>query len=334
MQEASRTASLFSFLHKIPYSCNHSVGSPAMARPTTSRLVSLTSAKCFSVSYRLAPQHPFPAALLDVFVAYLALLCPAKDAWHSPIPAATVVLAGESCGLNLCMALVQVILRIQESSSSITFHGKELSPSELLPTGVAGISGFFDLTFSLPSNSANLENDILLFTDPYHSSERPIEAFWPSDPPRGDIYCETSALCHPLVSPVTAQSWRGLSSLWLVCGQERMSDETKAVAQQAHKDGVVVRFTEYQPMPHLFHVTLPQDTHSKLALENWAAACIDIQRGSLQAESLLVTAEMEEIALKSDSLVPLRHSDILSTTMRRRDERKPYIRSKPAKPSL
>ncbi|KAK4134881.1 hypothetical protein BT67DRAFT_378913, partial [Trichocladium antarcticum] len=49
----------------------HMVMDPATHRPTTKTLAKLTSARVYSVRYRLAPQNPFPAALMDALQSYL-----------------------------------------------------------------------------------------------------------------------------------------------------------------------------------------------------------------------------------------------------------------------
>lgn len=68
---------------------------PATHRPTTKKLAQLTGGRCYSVRYRLAPQHPFPAALLDAFVSYFTLLYPPPDAYHDPVQPEHIVIAGD-----------------------------------------------------------------------------------------------------------------------------------------------------------------------------------------------------------------------------------------------
>lgn len=68
---------------------------PATHRPATKKLAKLTGGRCYSVRYRLAPQHPFPAALLDALVSYLTLLYPPPDAFHEPVKPEHVVVAGD-----------------------------------------------------------------------------------------------------------------------------------------------------------------------------------------------------------------------------------------------
>jgi len=68
---------------------------PATHRPTTKKLAKLTGGRCYSVRYRLAPQNPFPAALLDALVSYLTLLFPPPGAFHDPVPPEDIVFAGD-----------------------------------------------------------------------------------------------------------------------------------------------------------------------------------------------------------------------------------------------
>lgn len=68
---------------------------PASHRPTTKKIAKLTGGRCYSVRYRLAPQHPFPAALVDALQSYLTLLHPPKGAFHDPVKPENIVFAGD-----------------------------------------------------------------------------------------------------------------------------------------------------------------------------------------------------------------------------------------------
>lgn len=68
---------------------------PSTHRPTTKKLAKMTGGRCYSVRYRLAPQHPFPAALLDAFVSYFTLLYPPPDAYHDAVAPEHIVFAGD-----------------------------------------------------------------------------------------------------------------------------------------------------------------------------------------------------------------------------------------------
>jgi acetyl esterase/lipase len=73
------------------------VGSPATHRVMTGHLASRATARVFAAAYRLAPEHPFPAALDDAVAAYSGLL--AEGAAPSE-----VAIAGDSAGGGLAVA--------------------------------------------------------------------------------------------------------------------------------------------------------------------------------------------------------------------------------------
>ncbi|KAJ8604257.1 hypothetical protein MRB53_041855 [Persea americana] len=68
-------------------------GNPVLVRALTTRLAGLTRGRIASISYRLAPQKPFPSAVIDLLIAYLSLQFPAPTSTHAPIPASKIVLA-------------------------------------------------------------------------------------------------------------------------------------------------------------------------------------------------------------------------------------------------
>jgi acetyl esterase/lipase len=68
---------------------------PSTHRPATKQLAKQTGGRCYSVRYRLAPQNPFPAALLDALVSYLTLLYPPPGAFHEAVKPEHLVLAGD-----------------------------------------------------------------------------------------------------------------------------------------------------------------------------------------------------------------------------------------------
>lgn len=70
---------------------------PATHRPTTKKIAKLTGGRCYSVRYRLAPQSPFPAALIDALQSYLTLLYPPPGAFHEAAKPEHVVFAGDRC---------------------------------------------------------------------------------------------------------------------------------------------------------------------------------------------------------------------------------------------
>ena len=219
----------------------------------------LTGARCLSIQYRLAPQYPFPAALLDVMLVYLSLLDPAPGPYHDPIEASSIVLAGDSAGANLCLSLIQVMLELKKQTimdPTIRFHNRNVAVQ--MPAGITLLSVEGDKTQALPSWIENGKYDILRDVPPTALPDFPKDSIWPSDPPRTDPYCHDSALCHPLISPAAAVSWSGAPPMWIACGQERLADAAKIIARTAAQDGVCVLWEEYQSMLHTWAQIFPR----------------------------------------------------------------------------
>ncbi|KAI4266318.1 MAG: hypothetical protein L6R38_008823 [Xanthoria sp. 2 TBL-2021] len=93
-------AFLWVIVLKLPIPANNipSQGSPDSYRPSTTQLASLTGGRVVSVKYRLAPQTPFPAALLDILAADLSLLFPHPSSAHAAIEPSSIVFPGDSYG--------------------------------------------------------------------------------------------------------------------------------------------------------------------------------------------------------------------------------------------
>jgi acetyl esterase/lipase len=242
---------------------------PASHRPTTVKLAKLTKGRCLSIRYRLAPQNPFPAALLDALVSYLSLLYPAPGSFHEPVEAKHIVFSGDSAGGNLSLVLLQTILEIRRQGLKVLWNGEERDVP--VPAGIACNSGWFDITHSLPSCDANGKYDYLP-TPGNHPGGivfPPCEV-WPTNPPRKNLYAEDEMLCHPLVSPLTAKDWTGAPPMWIETGEELLSDEDRHVAMSAAKQGVTVVYEEYKAMPHCFAMVLQGTEGARKCFSNWA----------------------------------------------------------------
>jgi acetyl esterase/lipase len=239
------------------------------------------------LDHRLSPQHPFPAALIDALVAYLSLLYPTSACFHEASRPEDVVLVGDSAGANLSLSLLLLIQNIRSRyGGRVRFHDVEVEIP--FPAGFASIGCQMDLTLSLyasppggylalipssPFTEDNKKFDFLLPTPPCLSDKFPSCPLWPSQPPRGDIYCETSLLCHPLVSPVAAESFSSLPPMFFAYGEEYLGQEGRFVAQRAAEDGVMVEFHHYRRLFHVFPLMYPKLPQSKHCLEEMARFC-------------------------------------------------------------
>jgi acetyl esterase/lipase len=246
---------------------------PASHRPLTAKLAELTGGRVFSVRYRLAPQNPFPSALLDAFLSYLYLLYPPTGALHKPVAASKIVIGGDSAGGNLSLVLLQLILQLHRTSPAgeiptVMFNGQKVQVP--LPAGISLASPWTDVTRCMPSLHTNAKYDYLPPPGASEAHDFPPCDNWPANPPRVDLYCDGSALCHPLVSPMAAMDWKNSPPVLINLGEEMLADECKVLARRMSQQGVTVVWDEYEAMPHVFPMMLQGSATSEMCYAQWA----------------------------------------------------------------
>lgn len=247
---------------------------PASHRAHCSYLAKLTKGRCFNVRYRLAPQNPFPAQILDAFIAYLSLLSPPPGSFHQPIAARDIVFAGDSAGGNLSLVLLQTLLALRRGGvKTIRFHGKDV-PVEV-PAGVAGNSPWCDVGRTQPSVHTNAHFDYIDPPDP--TKTHPADDIWPAQTPRLDMYANATVIAHPLVSPLAArpEMWKDCPPIYMCLGNEALQNEIESIATKMHVAGVTVIFDGYEGMPHLFSMLFQQSPAGKQCFKSMTEFCMD-----------------------------------------------------------
>lgn len=255
---------------------------PASHRIPTSRLAKRTGGRTLSVRYRLAPQNPFPAQLLDALHMYLYLLYPPSGSLHKPVLASNIVFAGDSAGGNLSLVLLQLILHLHRTAPADTkpkvkFHGQDVEVP--IPGGLALSSPWLDVTRCMPSLETNAKYDYLPPPSHSHEAKFPSDSIWPSKPPRADIYCDGPSLCHPLISPMAAMDWKRAPPIFIGLGEEMLSDECCVLAQRLAKQGVKVHWEQYEAMPHVFGMMLEGHEGAKMYMNR----CADFIKRAVEA---------------------------------------------------
>ena len=117
----------------------YSTGSPLYARTLTTKLASQLSMDVFCFDYRLAPEHPYPAAVDDAQAAWDFLM-------QQGYGAKDIFVAGDSAGGNLALALG---LRLKKQK-------------RMLPAGFVLMSPWTDLTVSGKTHETKADVDPVL----------------------------------------------------------------------------------------------------------------------------------------------------------------------------
>jgi monoterpene epsilon-lactone hydrolase len=122
----TRSASLAGHTVLYLHGGGYRVGSPAAYRHLTWRIADAARARVLIIDYRLAPEHPFPAALDDAFATYRWLL--QQDARE-------IVIMGDSAGGGLTLAL---LMKLRDEGMRLPDAAVAMSPwTDLALTGAS-----------------------------------------------------------------------------------------------------------------------------------------------------------------------------------------------------
>ncbi|KAI0973234.1 alpha/beta hydrolase fold-domain-containing protein [Xylaria arbuscula] len=266
MMKECRNATTVLYFHGGAYF----LGAPSTHRVLAARLAKAMGGRVYSVAYRLAPQHPFPAALLDALVSYFTLLYPPPGSIHEAVSPRDIVIGGDSAGGNLALALTQTILQLRRQNTKIPWFGTKRDVP--LPAGVTLFSPWLDMVQSMPSWTTNSKWDYLPAPTRMETFPPPADDIWPATPPRKHLYVADALRLHPLVSLHLAApgAWKGCPPVWLSCGWECLADEDRYLVSQFREEGVRVVFDEFEAMPHVFAVVLPKAPQTERCVQGWA----------------------------------------------------------------
>lgn len=204
------------------------IGSNVGYREFGGRLSRATGARVLVLNYRLAPEHPFPAAVDDATMAYRWLL-------NEGFAPNKISIAGDSAGGGLALS---ALIALREGGTELPACGVCLSPwADLEGTGASAQPG--------------VVNDPLVSMEGLSAMS---EAYAPND------------LQNPLAAPLHAE-YNGLPPLLIQVGsREILLDDATRVAEKATAADVDVTYFLGEGLIHVWPVIAPTAPESASAL--------------------------------------------------------------------
>lgn len=209
-------------------------GSPQSYRGFSSRLAQLMHARVFVLDYRLAPEHPFPAAVEDAEAAYRYLLA-------QNIRPEQIILAGDSAGGGLAFALLHVIKQ------------KQLP----MPVAQISLSPYTDLHASGESVTENSSSCVMFDAE--------------SIPRAAAIYLDGASADNPLASPLYGDLEGFPPQLMYVSDTEVLRDDGLRMAEKLGEAGVAVHLNIWRGQPHVWPVFYPLIPEADVCIREMAA---------------------------------------------------------------
>ncbi len=194
------------------------IGSPSLYRNLTWRLARAAAARLLAVDYRLAPEHPFPAAVDDAMTAYEWILAGGADPRR-------LVVVGDSAGGGLAFAL---LLRCRDEARLP------------LPAAVVALSPWTDLALTGASLAGNA------VADPFLDAN--------GIPPIAEYYLAGADPRHPYASPLYGDPTGLPPALLQVGGDEVLRDDATRMADRLRAAGCEVTLEVWPRMPHVWHL--------------------------------------------------------------------------------
>ncbi|MBD5453462.1 MAG: alpha/beta hydrolase [Lachnospiraceae bacterium] len=196
----------------------YSTGSSIYARTLTTKFATSTSMDVLCFDYRLAPEHPYPAATEDAMKIW-------NDLMLLGYGARDIIVAGDSAGGNLALSLV---LKLKQQG-------------RLLPRGVILMSPWTDLTASGKSHVTRAEIDPVLNAD--YLKEMTTN------------YAEGEDLKNPLISPLFGD-FTGFPPTYIQVGDnEMLLNDATMLHKRMVKANVSVKMDIFKGMWHVFQMS-------------------------------------------------------------------------------
>jgi len=217
-------------------------GSPRASQHLATKLCAELGVAIATPVMRLAPEHPYPAALDDLKAAYSYL---AQNGIHEQLPPTKIGLFAESSGGALAASLVQ----------------SQIAESEPLPACVVLASPWLDLSCEGGSFLVNEAYDLMMRKDRMQGIAKAY---------LGGTIDPTDPLCSPLLAPM-GPAFAFPPTLIHVCQNELLLDDALMFAEHCRAAGCDITVKEFDQALHAWHTYFPIMPVAEQALGEAAA---------------------------------------------------------------
>lgn len=218
-----------------------STGNAKTSRAYASYLASQSGMQVCTLTYRLAPEHPFPEGLDDCTIVYSAIV--------KLYPESNIALVGESAGGNLVLVMAL----------------KCLKENIRMPSAICAFSPITDLSGRLLSHINNAKTDIQIGTG--------------IDKEFRKIYSGGYEMSNPYISPLQADSLKGFAPTMLVVDQDEvLYDDSMEFANRLASDKVECDIHIFKNTFHAFPIAGTSVPEGRKVLSDtvkfiWAHMC-------------------------------------------------------------